>query len=225
MSIQFSLCGSIFEKINLSSTFNCFSSKNKDKIQTIINDINILLANNDNNKEFICNHILNKIIQITNSEYGFIGKIIIEDNELILQTYAITNIAWNSASHQFYLDHLNHGLRFTNMETLFGKVMTNNKSMIFNKYDTKRTVLPNGHPLIKRFMGVVSNAQFDDHSVIMVGMCNKLENYNKKDVKNVQKLLDILAYLFIDLDNFNQKTKYDKLKENHDKLISCMKGL
>ena len=111
------------------------------------------------------------------------------------------------------------------METLFGKVMKNNKSMIFNKYDASRTILPKGHPLIKRFMGVVSNTQFNDHSVVMVGMCNKLENYNKQDVKNIQKILDLLAYLFINLDNFNKKDKYDILKENHDKLISCMKGM
>jgi hypothetical protein len=225
MSIQFSLCGSLFEKINITSHFNCFRSKNKNNIQTIIEDINILLANNENNREFICNHILNKLVQISNSEYGFIGKIVNENDEIILHTYAITNIAWNAASHQFYLDHLNHGLRFTNMETLFGKVMKNNKSMIFNKYDKSRTVLPKGHPLIKRFMGVVSNTKFHDHSVVMVGMCNKLENYNKRDVKNIQKILDLLAYLFINLDNFNKKDKYEKLKENHDKLMSCMKGI
>jgi methyl-accepting chemotaxis protein len=222
MSIQFSLCGSLFEKINLS--LNCFRSKSKDKVQTIIEDINILLANNDNHREFICNHILNKIIQITNSEYGFIGKILKNNNQLILHTYSFTNIAWNASSHQFYLDHLNHGLLFTNMETLFGRVMKNNKSMIFNKYDIKRSFLPKGHPIIKRFMGVVSNTKYNDHSVVMVGLCNKMENFNQTDIKNVEKILDILAYLFIDLNNFNsEKNKYDEIKNNADKLISCMK--
>ena len=74
MSVNFTLCGSLFENLNLSTLFK--KKSYNDKIKIIIEDINILLNNNKNSKEYICNHILNKIVQITKSEYGFIGRVI-----------------------------------------------------------------------------------------------------------------------------------------------------
>jgi hypothetical protein len=54
----------------------------------IMKDINLLLSDQNFDKNYICNHILNKLVQITNSEYGFLGKII----EGKIYTYAVPPI-------------------------------------------------------------------------------------------------------------------------------------
>ncbi len=211
MAMNFSLCGSLCE--NLFLTITCGNKKKKEKkekkekngsmqnlnrnVRNIILDINALLVGPDFDRSYICNHILNKLIQITGSEYGFIGKIVEEDGKPVLYTYAITNIAWNAASRKFFLDYENSTLRFDNMNTLFGKVITSGEYKIVNEYDSTRCVQPIGHPFTKRFMGVPS--LMGGKPVALLGVCNKLTKYTKKDVVNVSTTLDLLSYLFIDL--------------------------
>lgn len=198
MSVQFNLCGNLCEELNVKTIMNIFKKRNdKYKIQYVVNDINRLLADSSFDRNYICNHILNKLVQLTQSEYGFIGKIIHEENGPVLHTYSITNIAWNASSQKFFLDHINTSLRFENMNTLFGDVILSGKYKICNKYDMSRSILPAGHPMVRRFMGVP--CVLGDKNIIMAGFCNKINKFVKKDVTKVTTILNILAYLFIDI--------------------------
>lgn len=195
MSIEFTLCGRLCDNVN----FSCNKSRKKRKwsncVKHIIQDVNMLLADSDFNRKYICNHILNKLVQLTGSEYGFIGKIVEEEKGPVLYTYAITNIAWDVASRHF----LERCFKFDNMDTLFGDVITSGKYKIYNNYSMgcNNALLPHGHPIIKRFLGVPS--KLGNKTVAMLGVCNKLEKYTKSDVKNIVRILNILSYLFIDL--------------------------
>ena len=62
--------------------------------------------------------LLDGLLDLMQSEYGFIGEIKHEDDgTMYLQTHAITNIAWNQSTRQFYDDNTNQGLRFYNLNT------------------------------------------------------------------------------------------------------------
>jgi hypothetical protein len=68
-----------------------------------------------------------------NSEYGFIGEVKFEpDGTMYLQTHAITNIAWSDETRAFYDDNIDSGLKFYNMNSLFGTVMTTKNVVISN---------------------------------------------------------------------------------------------
>jgi hypothetical protein len=208
MNLNFSLCGKLCENIDLSNLSICKDSRKKlsrasRNTKEIIKDINILLEDLDRN--YICNHILNKLVQITGSEYGFLGKIEEEKGERVLYTYAITNIAWNASSQEFFLNNINNSLKFTKMNSFVGDVINSGKYKIVNKYDYSRNILPKGHPFTKRFLGVPS--MFGNKPVAMLGVCNKLDKYTKKDVENVSLILNILSYLFIDLSAGHSKYK------------------
>jgi len=197
MNINITFCGQLCETFNIQNVFR----RNKLKLETIIKDINTLLGDENFDKRHICVHILNKLIQITQSEYGFIGRILFENGNYVLYTYAITNIAWNAASHQFFMDYCNRSLKFENMETLFGESIVSGKYTIVNRYDSSRNVLPKGHPRVKRFMGVPM--LFGTERICFLGVCNKLSKYTKKDVNNVRYIMNLLSYLFIDISNGN----------------------
>ncbi len=248
----------LFENLDCTNIFkNPFRKQpNKnDKVKEIIKDINILLENPEFNREYLCNHLLNKSCQLTGSEYGFIGVIRDAKNrdpetntivcEQYLKTLAITNIAWNASSFQFYKQFVNDTFEFTNLpKTIFGVSILNKKTKIINKYDTSRDVLPPGHPTIKRFLGVpiVINGQ----TMLYVGMCNKLGDYTKKDGKMIEKVLNIVAVTFyimgkfqaeaelsiflnkdnINIDNDNKcpfSIKTDSLKNSQDIELCTMK--
>lgn len=54
--------------------------------------------------------LLEGLLDLMSSEYGFIGEIKYEDDGTkYLQTHAITNIAWNQATRQFYDENINFG--------------------------------------------------------------------------------------------------------------------
>jgi len=182
-------------------SFKCAGKHRNSKRKTsVINEINDLLSDPEFDRDFICTHVLNKLVQLTKSEYGFLGKVVYEpDGSPILHTFAITNIAWNSSSQQFFLDHIQTKLCFTNMDTLFGDVILSGEPRLVNRYDaTKRAgILPHGHPPIKRFMGVP--ALVAGRTIAMLGVCNKAGKYNKQDILNTSDLLSVLSYLFVDM--------------------------
>lgn len=101
--------------------------------------------------------LLNDVLQLTLSEYGFIGEVL-HDNEgaPYLKTYAITNIAWNADTNAFYQANAPKGLEFYNLKTLFGAALTTGEVVIANTpySDPRRGGLPDGHPALNAFLGL-----------------------------------------------------------------------
>ena len=62
------------------------------------------------NPKVVFGGLLEGLLNLMSSEYGFIGEIKYEDDgTMYLQSHAITNIAWNQATSQFYEDNINAG--------------------------------------------------------------------------------------------------------------------
>jgi len=182
--MSFSLCSNLTIDFNIK---NLFKKSKRNLTLEICNDLIDLVNDTYVDNNYIDRHILNKIIQITNSEYGFIGKVIGDK----IHTKAITNIAWNMTSNEFYHNNRQHNMVFDTDKTIFGCSVKQKSPKIFNKYDNKRKILPKGHPKIKRFMGVPLLNKGE--VIYFVGVCNKLTNYNKKDIINIQKILSVVS--------------------------------
>jgi hypothetical protein len=153
--------------------------------------------------------LLEALLELMESEYGFIGEIKYDDVDdngnnggaMYLQTHAITNIAWDETSRQFYNDNKDSGLRFYNLQSLFGNVMTTQQAVISNdpRRDARACGVPQGHPPLDHFLGIpffqqkaVDNRpgpsspqhQQQQHLVMngMVGISNKPGGYSDADV-------------------------------------------
>lgn len=151
----------------------------------------------ESESDYIFHQILNKSIQLTGSEYGFIGEIKsdLETGKEYLHTYSITNIAWNNTSKEFFKKYINEELRFNNLESrLFGIPVMSGKAFITNRYNSKRHILPEGHPKIKRFMCIP--VIINNHVRYIIGMANKRENYIKKDVHDIRKIMSVTAIIY-----------------------------
>jgi hypothetical protein len=183
-----------------------FKKRNIDYVALVIYDINCLLGEPHFDQRYVMSHLLNKMCQITQSEYGFIGSVLYDKKDPYLQTHAISNIAWNSVSHDFLQQNINGTLVFENLETLVGDIMLGDECIIINKYDAQRKILPKGHPLIKRFMGVPYSF-IPGRPIIMVGLCNKIQKFSRTDNKNIKKILNVLSYLLVDI------TKQEQMDE------------
>ena len=134
--------------------------------------------------------LLNTLLSVTESEYGFIGEIYHDpDGSPFLKTHAITNIAWNEETLKFYEENASQGLEFRNLKTLFGSVIVTGKSIIANDpaNDPRAGGLPKGHPPLNAFLGIpfFSGNEF----VGMVGIANRPGGYDNFLVQFLQPFL------------------------------------
>ena len=200
MSLNLVLC----ENLSLPSKCICKwkrEKKDKSKVhtETIIQDVNRLLIDSDFEREYICTHILNKLVQLTKSEYGLLMHVKECNGDVELHAHGITNMAWNSSSRKFFESYIDTPLVFKNIDNmLFGDVFSNKEVIIHNDYSKdKRSILPKGHPPIRRFMGIP--ILIGEKPIMILGVCNKIHKFKKKDALQVKHLMNILAYLFIQL--------------------------
>ena len=148
--------------------------------------------------------MLEHLLELTESEYGFIGEIHIADDgspimeesymkfrgRPYLKTHAITNIAWNEETRAFYAENAPKGMEFHNLQTLFGAVIVTGEPVIANSPsdDPRRGGLPDGHPPLNAFLGIPFYK--NDKMTGMAGIANRPGGYDEDTIEYLRPLLD-----------------------------------
>ena len=157
----------------------------------------------DTESAILFDGILDRLLELTESEYGFIGEIFwatdgsptMEESYMkvrgqpYLKTHAITNIAWNEETRAFYAENAPKGMEFHNLQTLFGAVIVTGQPVIANSpsTDPRRGGIPDGHPPLNAFLGVPF---FKNDTITgMVGIANRAGGYNETLVDYLQPFL------------------------------------
>lgn len=177
--------------------------RDRDIAQRALHSKNTLLsAITETQSQFISNAspdslfdgVLSIVLDLTQSEYGFIGEIMHEaDGTPYLQTQAITNIAWNAETRAFYDKQAPNGLEFRNLETLFGHVITTGCPIISNAPtdDPRAGGLPPGHPSMRAFLGLP--LKLGESSVGMIGIANRDAGYDEALIDYLRPLTTTCA--------------------------------
>ena len=127
--------------------------------------------------------LLDNILLLTNSEYGFIAEVLYTENGApYIKTHAITDISWNKETAEFYAKNHKEGLEFGNLKTLFGAALTSGKPVISNDphNDHRSCGLPSGHPPLKAFLGLPFFSQ--SKMVGIVGIANRKGGFQEEIV-------------------------------------------
>ncbi|MCF8253710.1 MAG: PAS domain S-box protein [Bacteroidia bacterium] len=134
--------------------------------------------------------LLNSILEETESDFGFICEVFLdEDGNPYMRSNALTNIAWDKASNEFYEKNVSKGVEFRNLNTLFGRVLVEKKLYISNDAvnDPFASGTPPGHPIIKTFVGIPI---FKNNEMVSVlGLANNSIGYSPELVEKIQPLL------------------------------------
>ena len=155
------------------------------------------------NRLTIFEGLLNGLLELTESEYGFIGEVLfrgdgsaaIEEGFLkikgvpFLQSHSVTNIAWDANTQKFYEDNYETGMQFTNMNTLFGAVIMTGKPVIANSpsTDPRSGGTPPGHPPLQAFLGIPFYQ--GNQLVGMIGIANRPGGYESSMVGYLEPFL------------------------------------
>lgn len=152
---------------------------------------------NNTSKEDVFDVLLDGFLKLTNSEYGFIGEVYLDkDNLPYLNTVTITNIAWTDDLYKIFSKR--SGIKFTALSTLFGIVLTDKEVVISNnpKTDNRRggeIKIPKGHPPLKRFLGIP--IIFDGEMIGMIGIANSTDEYTTEAVTAMKQIISNCSVL------------------------------
>ena len=153
---------------------------------------------------------LTDLLDVTSSEYGFIGEILHRNDLPYLKTHAITNIAWNHETRKFYRENVAKGLEFTNLNTLFGVTIRSGQRVIANDPmdDHRRGGLPKGHPPLKAYLGlpIYSGSKL----VGMAGVANRKGGYSEELTEEIKPLINALGTLIASHQNTASRIKAEE---------------
>lgn len=138
--------------------------------------------------------LLQSLLALTGSTYGFIDEMNYPpDGPPYLTALAITNIAWNEETRALYPKFLTGELRFTNLNSLFGTVMTSGAPVIANdaSQDPRRGGVPPGHPALRAFLGLPLHSGADFVGVL--GLANAPGGYSDQTVQYLEPLVKACA--------------------------------
>ena len=134
--------------------------------------------------------LLNHMLELTGSEYGFIGEILYDEvNKPYLKSHAITDIAWNDQTRDHYKTYVDEGIEFRNLDTLFGHTLTSLEVIISNDppNDPRGGGIPHGHPAMNSYIGIPF---FKNEQIMgMVGLANNQNGYNLELVDQLKPIL------------------------------------
>lgn len=139
-------------------------------------------------------HLLERLLLVTNSEYGFLGEVLNDkDGQPYLKTYALTNLGWNEATLTLFAEQAALGLEFRNLKTLFGRCLETAEIVIANvaEEDDRAGGIPEGHPPLNSFLGVPLH-----HGGVFIGMlgvANRPEGYDKILVERLEPVFIALS--------------------------------
>ncbi len=122
--------------------------------------------------------LLDVLLSLTESEYGFIAEVLGEGDGRFLRSTAMTNIAWNEATREMYERLGPRRMEFHNLETLFGRVVLDAGPVVSNDpiSDPRQGGRPYGHPPLDAFLGV---PVFKGPEVIaVVALANRPSGYS-----------------------------------------------
>lgn len=185
------------ESGNVTKLFGTFQDITEHKKKEILDETiskirEEYIKHSSDNYQFF-NFLLGKILEITESEYGFIGEIIKNNEEKYLKTFAITNISWNEETRKFYDDNIENGLEFRNLNTLFGKVIKEEKIFYTNSPEShpQRGGLPKGHPKLSKFLGYP--LFYNDKFIAMLGIANRENGYSDQLISYIKPLIEVIS--------------------------------
>jgi PAS domain S-box-containing protein len=195
---------------HLKKTENEVIERNK-LLDTLYNMQNKFIAEDKSSRIF--EKLLNEILLVTESKYGFIGEIKQSDEgNPYLKTRAITNIAWDETTQNYYEENVNHGLEFHDLDNLFGYTISTGKMLITNDpvHHENSKGIPENHPALNSYLGVplYNGSELSG----MIGIANRPAGYNEEFVEKMQTLFSTCS-------NFINAFRIEKARSDTQKAL------
>ncbi len=186
------------------------------------------------NSKLIFDDLLSNILQLTQSNFGFIGEVAQgPEGKVRLKTHTIRNFAWTREVQKLYDQNPDIGVEFYDLDIHFESVLKTGKPVISNEpaQDPNKGGSFRGHPPLNSFLGL----PFYHGGIVigMVGLANRPAGYNEELIEYLQPVLTTCSNLLQAFRNDEQRKRTeDALKESEQRFkdlldnataVVCMK--
>jgi len=139
--------------------------------------------------------LLDTVLRLTQSEYGFLGEVLHEGGQPYLKTWAITNVAWNAETRASYEAHAAEGMEFRNLDSLIGQSLRTGERVITDAPATHSAAggLPQGHPELRAYAGIPLHSHGE--LVALLGLANRPGGYGDAAMDDCAPLLQTIGDL------------------------------
>lgn len=141
--------------------------------------------------------LLQDVLNLTHSEYGFIGEVVYRDGAPYLLEHGLTNISWSEEMRRLYDRPQEEGVRFKDLNTLFGAVLVSREIVIANEsaIDRRAAGKAVGHSALKAFIGIPVFSE--DELIGMIGLANRNGGYSQEIADYLKPLIACCATFII----------------------------
>ena len=201
--------------------------------RAISHSLDGFISSNLWSKRDVFDSTLESLLDLTASEYGFIGEIMTTAEGLpYLKTHAITDISWNAETRALYRDNARDGLEFFNLETLFVVTIRTGEPVISNDptNDPRSGGLPGGHPAMNSYLGLPIYA--GNKFLGMAGIANRKGGYDEELMDEIRPFMGTIGSVIAGFQNLRSRHEAEqelyraqqKLRQmaTHDQLTQIM---
>ena len=148
----------------------------------------------DSEPSEIYEFLLQTLMEVTESEYGFLDEVVHDDTGRVLKkNLAISNITWDEHSQALYRQLQDRDMKFEYLDNLSGLPALTGNVVLSNDPagDSRSKGTPRGHPAIRNFLGMP--LYFGGELVCVAGVANKPGGYSEEMPRFVEPLLSTCA--------------------------------
>lgn len=177
----------------------------------------------ETNPYILFNGLLDSLLNLTESEYGFIGEVFYTNmGKPYIQSYATTNISWSKETRELYERTEKQGLTFSKLNTLYGEILKTGKFVISNDpaKDPRSGGLPKGHPPLNKFMGVPF---YSGETLLgVVGIANREAGYDESLIDYLSPFLGTCGNLIQAYRNNQQKQMVEQELQSYKRRLAAL---
>lgn len=165
----------------------------REQMALLLSDTKSIFIKHKSNKDDLFDNVLSKVLQLTDSNLGFIGEILENKKSKYLKIFSMTDISWDEDSEKMVKDNAISGFEFKKLDSLYGHVIKTGEVLITNEValHPSATGTPSGHPTLNNFLGIP--LVYDDHLLGMVGVANCKTGYSMENYNYLKPFFDLLG--------------------------------
>ena len=125
------------------------------------------------------------ILDLTNSEFGFIGEVVSDENGQRVVVYAVNGNTWDEDIRRLYEEQTSCGLRELKLEALCEHVMRTQRTFINNNPDnySEGADAPHEHLFLTSFLGIPIH--YGNSLIGMIGLANRPGGYDETVIEHL----------------------------------------
>ncbi|KHN53695.1 sensor domain-containing diguanylate cyclase [Pectobacterium fontis] len=151
----------------------------------------------DHNLPSACDKVFERLLNFTNSTFGFIATLQEDENGKSLYLPAVSNLAWDEEMLLWYRNQrrIHGGLKLRKLDNLFDDVITHNEVVCTNNFQRQKIslALPPIHPTLYSLLGIPIT--HNDKTIGMIALANRQEGYDKTIIELLAPLVKTLGII------------------------------